>query len=194
MREILKMIVVLSFICGLSGLTLASLKQATASRIEEQKLIFVQGPTLTAIFGETENDPVKDRKAFTLASGEEVVVFPAMTGGKLTGVAFESFGSGFGGDLGVMVGVDLETQNLAGIGITTMKETPGIGTKVAKHGFTAQFKGHELSNLALTSEGGDIDAVSGASVSSGASMEAINQAITIYESLKDQLATAWPSS
>ncbi|MBU1248923.1 MAG: FMN-binding protein [Proteobacteria bacterium] len=194
MREILKMVCILSLICGLSGLTLSFLKEVTTERIEEQKLVFVQGPALAQVFDKADNDPVKDRKKFTLPSGEDVVVFPAMEQGKLTGVAIETFGRGYGGDLGIMVGLDLVNDKLAGIGTTTLKETPGIGSKVAKHGFTAQFKGHALDGLALTSTGGDIEAVSGASVSSGAAMEAIGKALTIYESLKDQFATTWPSS
>ncbi len=194
MREMIKMVVILSLICGLSGLTLASLKQATASRIEEQKLIFVQGPSLALVFEKAENDPVRDRKSFTLPDGQEIIIFPAMVNGTLKGVAFETFGKGFGGNLGVMVGIDIESQTLSGIGITSMKETPGIGTNVAKHGFTAQFKGHEFSGLSLVSQGGNIDAVSGASISSGAAMEAINHALTIYENLKGQLTTAWPAS
>lgn len=194
MREILAMIVVLSLICGLSGLTLATLKQATAPRIEEQKLIFVQGPALQEVFGETDNDPVKDRRTFTLGSGEEVVIFPALKDGQLAGVAMETFGKGYGGDLGVMVGVDLSEEQLAGIGITAMKETPGIGSRVAKHGFTAQFKGHDLFGLSLTSQGGDIDAVSGASVSSGAAMQAINRAVEIYRELEGEFQAAWPAN
>lgn len=194
MGEIIKMILVLSLICGLSGLSLATLKQSTAQRIEEQKLVFVQGPALSQVFENAENDPVKDRKAFTLKSGEEIIVFPAMQDGKLIGVAFESFGDGFGGELGVMVGVDIVKEKLSGIGITTMKETPGIGTNVAKHGFTEQFNEHLFDGLALTSDGGDIKAVSGATVSSGAAMNAINEAVNMYEDLKDEIAATWPAS
>ncbi|MGE4506224.1 MAG: RnfABCDGE type electron transport complex subunit G [Desulfovibrionaceae bacterium] len=194
MREILNMIFVLSLICGLSGLTLASIKQATAPKIEEQKLTFVQGPAIRQVFERMDNDPVKDRKAFALPGGGEVIIFPAMADGKLAGVAFEAFGDGFGGELGVMIGIDITAHKLSGIGITTMKETPGIGSRVAGHGFTAQFQGHELSGLALASQGGDIDAVSGATVSSGAAMQAITKGVDIYESLKDEIAAQWPNS
>ncbi len=44
MKEMLRMILVLSLICGLSGLTLATVRQATSERIEEQVLTYVQGP------------------------------------------------------------------------------------------------------------------------------------------------------
>ncbi|MGE4292817.1 MAG: RnfABCDGE type electron transport complex subunit G [Desulfovibrio sp.] len=192
MREIIKMIVVLSLICGLSGLSLASIKQFTAPLIEEQVLTFVQGPSIKAVFGEYDNDPVKERKQFDLPDSDgKVTVFPARKGGKLMGVAFETKGQGYGGELGVMIGFTFEPGAVAGIGMTTLKETPGIGARVAKHGFTGQFRGHGLENLALRSQGGDIDAVSGATISSTAAMFAVNQALGIYSALKDQFVTAF---
>jgi electron transport complex protein RnfG len=192
MREIMKMIVVLSLICGLSGLSLASIKQFTAPLIEEQVLTFVQGPSIKAVFTDFDNDPVKERKQFDVpGSDKKVTVFPARKGGKLIGVAFESTGQGYGGDLGVMIGFTFEPGAVAGISMTTLKETPGIGARVAKHGFTGQFRGHGLENLALRSQGGDIDAVSGATISSTAAMFAVDQALNVYTALKDQFVTAF---
>lgn len=192
MRDILKMVIVLSLICGLSGLSLASLKQFTAPFIEEQELTFVQGPSIKEVFSEFDNDPVKERKTFSVPGVDKIItVFPARKEGKLIGIAFETKSRGYGGELGVMVGFTFEPDSVAGIGMTTMKETPGIGSRVAKHGFTGQFRGHGLENLALRSQGGDIDAVSGATISSTAVMTSMTQALDIYAALKDQLSTAF---
>ncbi len=101
MRDILKMIGVLSLICGLSGLTLATLKDATQQKIEEQVLIYVQKPSIEAVLSGFDNDPIKDRAAFEVpGTREKVVVFPAMAGGKLAGLAFETSAPGYGGDSG----------------------------------------------------------------------------------------------
>lgn len=192
MREILKMIVVLSVICGLSGLTLASIKQFTAPYIEEQELTYVQGPSIRAVFENCDNDPVKERKTFQVpGSGEKITVFPARENGRLVGVAFETKARGYGGELGVMTGFTFEPNGMAGISMTTLKETPGIGARVAKHGFTGQFRGHGLEQLALRSQGGDIDAVSGATISSTAAMAAVGQALNIYSALKDRFVAAF---
>ncbi|MEF2144985.1 MAG: FMN-binding protein [Desulfovibrionaceae bacterium] len=192
MREIIKMVVVLSLICGLSGLTLASIKQFTSPYIIEQELTFVQGPALQSVFDGFDNDPIKERQSFTVPStGQSVEVFPARKSGNLLGVAFEAKGQGYGGELGVMVGFTFGPDGMAGIGITTMKETPGVGSRVAKHGFTGQFRGHGLENLALRSQGGDIDAVSGATISSTAAMEAVGKALQIYSELKDEFIKAF---
>ena len=130
MLAIIRMIVVLSSICGLSGFALSYLKISTAPRIEEQVLTYVQGPAILKVFADIDNSPIAERKTFTL-DGAKVTVFPGKKDGKLVAVALEHFGKGFGGDVGVMVGYDVNRDTLTGIGITTMKETPGLGTRVA---------------------------------------------------------------
>ena len=128
MLAIIRMIVVLSSICGLSGFALSYLKISTAPRIEEQVLTYVQGPAILRVFANIDNSPIAERKTFTL-DGAKVTVFPGKKDGKLVAVALEHFGKGFGGDVGVMVGYDVNRDTLTGIGITTMKETPGLGTR-----------------------------------------------------------------
>ncbi|OEU69004.1 MAG: electron transporter RnfG [Desulfovibrio sp. S3730MH75] len=191
MNEALKMIVVLSLICGLSGFTLATLKDATNDKIEEQVLTYVQGPAINDVLAGFDNSPVKDRKKFDIpGTDQQVTVFPALKDGKLFGVALETYAKGYGGNVGVMVGFNIDGVNLSGIGITTMKETPGIGSRVAKHGFTNQFNGHPAA-VELSAKGGDINGIAGATISSTASVEAIKQAINIFGQIKPQLAAAW---
>ncbi len=187
MREIISMIVVLSAICGASGWILASLKQYTAPLIEVQELVNVKGPALKLACGDYDNDPIKDRKLIPLPDGGKLLVFPARKGGKLSAVAFERFGDGYGGPLGVMVGFDVTRDALSGIGITTMRETPGVGSRVTSLGFTKQFVNHPFAGLALKSAGGDIDAVSGATVSSTAASKAIAQALQAYKDIKPEI-------
>lgn len=190
MRELINMIVVLSLISGTSGLSLAYLKQVTAKPIEDQVLFYVQGPAIKMVFGDTENDPIADRKTFDTSAGP-VTVFPAKKGGKITAVAVEQFGAGYGGDIGVIVGFDLAKDSLAGIGVTTLKETPGLGTRVAEPKFQAQFRGLPLDGVGLSGKGGNLDAVSGATISSTGTVVAVNKAIDIYKGLKPQLEGAF---
>ncbi|WP_319759500.1 RnfABCDGE type electron transport complex subunit G [Maridesulfovibrio sp.] len=191
MKESLKMILVLTLICGMFSITLASLKQATQSRIEEQVLTYVQGPAINRVLNEYDNSPVKDRKKFTVpGTGKKVTVFPAIKNGKISGVALETFAKGFGGEVGVMVGFNINEDSLSGIGITTMKETPGVGSKVAGHGFTSQFKKHSTT-LELSSKGGNIDGVTGATISSTASVEAVKKAVSIFKTLRPQIVKVW---
>ncbi|MFV0349329.1 MAG: RnfABCDGE type electron transport complex subunit G [Halodesulfovibrio sp.] len=191
MREIIKMIVVLSAICGLSGFCLSYLKQLTAPAIENQVLTFVQGPAIKQVLTDTDNDPIADRKKFTNpATGKEINVFPAIKGGKLVAIALEEFGAGFGGDIGVIVGFNVENDTLAGIGVTTMKETPGLGTAVAETRFTKQFKKLPM-NVDLKSKGGQIDALSGATISSTGVVTAVQNAAKVYQAIKSEATGTW---
>ncbi|WP_018123278.1 RnfABCDGE type electron transport complex subunit G [Desulfovibrio oxyclinae] len=196
MKEMIRMVFVLSLICGASGLTLASLRDVTEPYVVEQELTYVQGPALSQIFRDIDNNPVRDRKRIETGDGDDVLVFPAKKNGQLTGVAFQSIGKGFGGDLGIMVGFKVGGDNgaeLAGIGVTTMKETPGVGSRITEPDFREQFRHHPLEGLALKATGGNIDAVSGATVSSTGTVGAVNQAIKVYHKIKDRIPAAFGS-
>jgi len=190
MMNILRMVAVLSLLCGLSGFALSYLKMVTASRIEEQVLTYVQGPALNRVFTHADNSPIADRRKFALPDGGLMTVFPVMRGGKLAGVALEESGKGFGGPIGVMVGFNVADDTLAGIGITTLKETPGLGMRVVLPSFTSQFSGFKTP-VALKANGGDVDAVSGATISSTGAVEAVNRAAKAYAALKTELLGAW---
>ncbi len=191
MRDIMKMLVVLSAICGIAGFALSYLKMITADPIEVQVLTYVQKPVLDRVFVGAENDYVADRKTFTLKDGRSVMVFPAIKGGKLFSVALEDSGGGFGGDIGVMVGFNPADDTLLGIGVTTMKETPGIGDVILTPRFTDQFAS-KPKDVALTSQGGTIDAISGATVSSNGAVTAVANAAKVYAELKEQILKTWP--
>ncbi|WP_207262047.1 RnfABCDGE type electron transport complex subunit G [Desulfovibrio sp. Huiquan2017] len=190
MKEMMKMMIVLSFICGIAGITLAALKQVTAPIIEEQVLTYVQAPAIESVLTGYDNNPIKDRRKFDV-DGRTVMVFPALNSGKLVGLAFETSGKGYGGDIGVMVGFDMQGAALTGIGITTLKETPGVGARVAEHGYTTQFRGHSLDKVDLKKNGGDIEAVAGATISSTGTVTAVRDAIAIFNALKGKLAGGW---
>ena len=190
MREIISMIVVLSLISGTSGLSLALLKEVTAKPIEEQVLFYVQGPAIKSVFATAENDPIADRRKFDTEGGS-VTVFPAKHAGKVTAVALEGFGPGYGGEIGVIVGIDLNRDTLIGIGVTTLKETPGLGMLVTEPRYARQFKGLALDKIGLSGKGGSIDAVSGATISSAGTVSAVNKAIATYKNLKPKLDGAF---
>jgi len=192
MKDIIKMVVVLTCICGVAGISLAYLKTGTAATIEKQVLVNVQGPAIAAVLGDIDNDPIADRKKLDLPDGSgQVTVFPGKKGGQLIAVALENYGVGFGGDVGVMVGFNTSLNILTSVSMTTMSETPGVGTRVKERGFTKQFKKHQLAGIGLDSSGGDIIAVSGATISSTGSVVAVQNAVKAYDSLKDQITESF---
>ena len=193
MMELLRMVVVLSAITGLAGFVLSGLKVWTTPIIEEQVLTNVQGPALKQIFLGSTNDPIADRKTLPKpgSEGETITVFPAIKDGKLQAVAVEAAGKGYGGDVNVLVGFDVAADKLIGISVTTHKETPGLGSRILEPSFTKQFKGKDPAKAGLKKDGGEIDAISGATFSSIGAADAVKQAAGWYAALKDTIKTAW---
>ena len=68
MREMIKMLLVLTILATLSGGLLAAIRDNTKDRIENQVLEFVKGPAVRSILKDATNDPIADR--FKLKDGD----------------------------------------------------------------------------------------------------------------------------
>jgi electron transport complex protein RnfG len=188
MREMIRLFVVVALFSAVAGGLLATVRGATQERIELQQLTFVKGPTIDRIMEGCTNKPLDDR--FKIKDGEkERDFFVGEFDGKRNTVAFEVFGKGFGGDIGVMVAVNVENDEIVGIGVTTHSETPGLGARAKTDlSFSDQFKGMSLKDpFKVKSDGGNIDALSGATVTSRGVCAAVTEASDIYKSLKDKI-------
>ena len=188
MGEMIKMVVVLTVLSVISGGGLKWLEEFAKPLIENQEMELVKGPAIRQILKGAENDPVNDR--FKVKDGDvERNVFVGVFGGKTNTVAMETQVNGFADKVGLMVAINVDDNTLAGIGVTTHKETPGLGGNAkADPSFAAQFKGKSIEkDIKVTSDGGDINALSGATITSRAVCRGTMQAIETYNSLKPQL-------
>lgn len=188
MKEMIKMVVVLTFLSSLSGGLLAYVKDNTKERIENQVLQLVKGPAIKGIFQGASNDPVTDR--FAIETGEtRIDFFVAKFDGTPKAVAFETFAKGYGGDVGLMLAVDISDETLYGVGVTTHSETAGLGSKAKEDPkFAAQFEGLPAKGpIQVSADGGQISAISGATITSRAVTTAATQAVEIYQNLKPQI-------
>ncbi|MBM3707351.1 MAG: FMN-binding protein [Actinobacteria bacterium] len=94
------------------------------------------------------------------------------------GFAFTATGKGYGGDISILIGIDSNYQ-IKGISILSNTETPGLGTRITEISFTDQFKGLGLEDIRLAKDGGKIDAITGATISSRAVTDAVRDEIEI---------------
>lgn len=186
-KEYFKMIFVLTAIATVCGFLLAAVKDFTAVRIEEQILVNVKGPAVKRVLDTSTNDVIGDRREITIDQQKQVV-FIGKKDGKPWAVAFESSGTGFGGDIGVMVGFDLQKDVLTGIGILTHQETPGLGARITESAFTDRFKNKPIFTIfKVKKDSGEIDAVSGATNSSRGVCAAVDKTIKLYAAVKKQV-------
>ena len=88
--------------------------------------------------------------------------------------------SGFGGVLDVMVGVNAD-GTCSGVSIISHSETSGLGANATKEDFRNQFVGK--SNVAVTKDGGEIAALTGATITSRTVCDGVNAAITAVGTL-----------
>lgn len=188
MRDVIKLFLIVTIFSAVSGWALATVRNLTGERIEIQQLTYVKGPALKEILAGSTNDPITDR--FKVPDGKKQIdVFTGVFEGKKNTVAFEVSGKGYGGNIGIMVAFNIEKDELAGIGVTTHSETPGLGARAkTEPSFRAQFKGVSINKpVKVRPEGGDIDALSGATVTSKGVCAGVNNSIEIYKRLKTEI-------
>lgn len=184
------MLLSLASICIIAGAALATVNMYTTGPIAASKAAALQN-AIQQVTPEFDNNPTKDQYKSATFEGDSLVVFPAKKDGKLVGVAVESFTKkGFSGEIKVIVGFDKEGK-LLNYSVLQHTETPGLGSKMEQWFRTEKNKqcviGRNLSegNLTVTKDGGNVDAITAATISSRAFLDAINRAYSAYKGSKE---------
>ena len=97
------------------------------------------------------------------------------------GYVVEVTPAGFGGTIDMVVGVKTD-GTVSGVAIISMSETSGLGANASKDSFRSQFTG-KSGELAVTKDGGDIDALTGATITSRAVTRGVNTALQVAAQL-----------
>ena len=108
-------------------------------------------------------------------------IFIVNANGQRIGYAFLTEGTGYRGTISILVGLAKDTT-IKGISIISQSETAGLGSKITQPSFTDKFVGKQINDVMLTQDGGQIDAISGATISSRAVVEAVRT--TALEKIK----------
>ena len=102
------------------------------------------------------------------------------------GAAVETFtNKGFSGNISLMVGI-LADGTIKNISVLQHAETPGLGSKMEEETFKGQFndKNADSFNFSVKKDGGDVDAITAATISSRAFCDAVNRALSTFENNK----------
>ncbi|HRD17860.1 MAG TPA: FMN-binding protein [Candidatus Marinimicrobia bacterium] len=184
MNKSLKLVVVLTLTALLSGLILAVLNTYTAPRIELNENKTLLEAIEYVIPGQKTCD-VKVIKDVTFYVGKD-------DKGQVIGVAFVAEGDGFQSRLRILVGMDPEMTKIVQMKILSQAETPGLGTKIENDPtnktdafwFLKQFADLPAVNPISVVKGqaadkskSQIQAITGATISSRAVVDIINAAI-----------------
>ncbi len=113
-----------------------------------------------------------------------ITVYTATKEGEVTGYAVETMTKeGFGGAIRMMVGFT-PTGEVINVNVLEQSETPGLGTKMTDEGnpLITSFKGKNPADMkmAVKKDGGDVDALTAATISSRAYVDAMSRAYKAF--------------
>ncbi len=171
MNRITKMILTLTLLGLISGIGLSMVSNYTDPLIKQNE----QEALREAVFYVLQ--PTEDYEETTV--DDKVIYESYDSSGDLVGYAFTASGGGYQGTIELMVGVGTELEEIKGIQILASEETPGLGGKIRGEDFKNQFRGLDAEgNVGLVKseepDRGEIQAITGATISSQAVVDIIN--------------------
>lgn len=188
---------ILGTFCLGFGVVLAGTDMVTESPIAQRALEDKQNALGKVIPpGIHDNNPVADKLTLKTPEGKDVEVYRATKGGVVTGVAYQIEGSGYGGEIRLMLAVDAQGKIL-GVRPLAHKETPGLGDKieVVKSDWITRFTGLTLGNppvdkWKVKKDGGAFDQFSGATITPRGVVAAIRHGLEFFAENKTTLLEA----
>lgn len=132
---------------------------------------------------EFNNNPDAEMIKVATGDGDSLEIYPAKKDNVVVGYAVNTFTKkGFSGNINLMAGFRPD-GSIFNITVLQQKETPGLGTKMTEPRFTDQFKDQNPSQfqLKVKKDGGQVDAISAATISSRAFCDALQKAYTTLQ-------------
>lgn len=178
-KDIVKPVVVLFVICLLVTLALAITNQVTKQKIVEMNLKTEQASQKQVLPG---------AETFTKKASQNKEFVVGVKGGKTVGYVFTTSSKSYGGDVKVMTGISADGK-VTGVNLLSTSDTPGLGLNAQKESFRDQFKQKAPdSGFTVVKNGkagsGQIAALTGATITSKAVADAVNQAVKQYSTVK----------
>ncbi len=167
MKEIVKPAVVLLIITAVAAMLLGIVSETTQGAIAAQTAK-TEAEAMAAVMPE---DGIEFETLFDKENGDEIEgtikkIAKATKGGETIGYVLTTAPSGFGGEVGTMVGVAVD-GTVTGLRVLSHAETPGLGALATSPDFYEQFVG-KSGNIQVTKDGGEIVPITSATITSRA--------------------------
>lgn len=173
----INMVLVLCTVTLISALSLGYVFNMTKDKIafskEQKKLQAIKEVILPGF----DNMPNKEMFTITSDNGGTLECYPAKKNGKITSIAIKTYTKmGFSGEIWLMAGF-LPDGTINTTSVIDQKETPGLGTKIMGK-FKDQYEGKNPGNfnIKVKKDGGNIDGITAATISSRAFSDAVARA------------------
>jgi electron transport complex protein RnfG len=144
--------------------------------------------------GHAANDMLGDTLSLPGADGAPVTVYRSRRAdGRVNAAVFRVAGRGYAGEIGVLLGVDVDGAVL-GARVVRHQETPGLGDKIeaAKSKWIDGFKARSLAapapeRWAVKKDGGDFDQFAGATITPRAVVKAVKGGLEFYAANRERI-------
>ncbi len=174
-KDIIKITLNLVAICAIAGVIL-SVTWAITNPVRLRKKAEELQAALKELIPQAQS--VTQAKTFVSAGGKEGIIYKAVANGKTVGYIVHAYAKGYSSFIEMLVAVDPDYR-IIGIQILSEQETPSLGADVEKKWFKGQFKGKTEDRLVVIKgeTKTDIQAISGATISSRAVTNGVKAAI-----------------
>ena len=183
------MVVSLLVITLVAGFSLGYVNDLTLAPKAKAKLA-KKVNALQLVLPEFDNDAVSQVVRIKADDTKDSVeIYPAMKDGEVIGAAITGASEkGYNGLIKIMVGFKPD-GTINNITILEQKETPGLGTKMKNERFLRQFRDKDPSrfDLKVKKDGGEVDALTGATITTRAFAEATQSAYDAFIENKDAI-------
>jgi len=170
------MVLSLVGVCAVASGLLGYVNSITEGPIAESK-IKAKLAAIQLVVPEFDNNPSEEMYVVSSDLGD-LECYPAKKDGVLVGTAISTMTNiAFSGSFSMMVGLNPDGA-IINSSVLEHKETPGLGTKMMEPKFKDQFVGKnpETDKIKVKKDGGDIDAITAATISSRAFCDAVMRA------------------
>jgi electron transport complex protein RnfG len=182
MKKLLNMIIALTVIGLISGGVLAYVYQLTLPKIEQKRT----EETNAAIY-----KVLPETKSYEKVANADLTYYKCFDNRKrMIGTAILCKGNGYQGAIKMMVGVNADFSRFTGMIVLEQVETPGLGAKISEAKFQNQFKNLatkqpiEYVKGAEPTKENEIQAITGATISSAAVVNIINKTVEQWQQAK----------
>lgn len=186
MRDIIKTGVILLLICVVAAAALGATNEITKDKIAEQRFlanetakkeVLPEAATFVDVMGSNLDDIISN---FEPIKEAYIALDPS---GHVLGYVFKSTPTGFGGSIEVVTGIMVD-GTVTGVRIGNHQETPGLGAKAKDNAYYIQYSGKSSTSPIGVAKseptGNDIQAITGATISSVAVTNGVNASIEAF--------------
>jgi len=190
LKDIVKPAVVLFIICFAVSAALALTYSATREKIAERASIDAENAKREVLQKARSFKAVDINELVKGNSQSDIVreAYVGLNGSKVEGYVFSTVTKGYGGDINIIVGVDMDGR-VTGVKVGDNKETPGLGTKASEKPFLSQLvdiipTGEFVIVKTKKTKPEEVEAISGATITSRAVVKAVQAAVSTAAELK----------